>query len=188
MKHIGKLILIFAASHTATFGQIERIHPDQDLGFPANPNAIDIVILGDGYDISDLDGDVFLDEADQFLAEFTGTAPFNRYLDYFNIYRIDVASAQSGIGIPAAACDCAGGTGPGCENSITNTAYEVRLGGATSPACQADANPDNDCIYRLHQWNEANIQQVLDQYPNFNFSLEETPMIILANTSEWGGA
>lgn len=160
---------------------------------PPNPHAINIVILGDGYDeedlgISPVGQNDFAVEADQFLAEFTGTAPFNRYLDYFNVYRIDVASVQSGIGIPAAACDCAGGTGPGCENSITNTAYEVRFGAATSPFCQADANPDNDCVYRLHQWNEANIQQVLDQFPNLNFSLEETPIIMLANTPEWGGA
>jgi hypothetical protein len=68
------------------------------------PSAIgfNVVVMGDGYTAAELTD--FADDADS-LVDFQGglrhTAPFDRYWQDVNVYRIDVASAASGVDRPA---------------------------------------------------------------------------------------
>ena len=72
-----------------------------DNGDPSN--RINIVIVGDGYTESEL-ANKFRSDA-YMLVEYLFTSgkisePFNSYSDYFNVYSIDIASAQSGADQP----------------------------------------------------------------------------------------
>ena len=71
-----------------------------------NANRINIVILGDGYTSAELTT-TYTNQINSFLnSVFTPAAsgladPFPRYHDFFNVYRIDVPSAQSGASDPS---------------------------------------------------------------------------------------
>lgn len=72
-----------------------------DNGDPSN--RINIVIIGDGYTQSEL-ASKFRSDAN-ILVDYLFTSgkisePFNAYSDYFNVYSIDIASAQSGADRP----------------------------------------------------------------------------------------
>jgi hypothetical protein len=62
-------------------------------GDPAN--RIDIVVIGDGYTVDELDA--YRASTDALVAGMFTEEPFDRYRDYFNVHRVDVVSAQSGI-------------------------------------------------------------------------------------------
>jgi hypothetical protein len=65
-------------------------------GDPAN--RIDLVILGDGYTTAELGK--FNTDAQQLVARMFGQEPFKEYARYFNVHRIDIASAESGADHP----------------------------------------------------------------------------------------
>lgn len=64
-------------------------------------NRVDMVFLGDGYTAAEL-GTVYAPQVDAFLAHMfqEGQDPFPRYRNFFNAYRIDIASSQSGADQP----------------------------------------------------------------------------------------
>lgn len=62
-----------------------------------NENRVDIVFLGDGYTATNLENENYSDlvsywQADLFVDDF-----FASYRSYFNLYRVDIASEDSGI-------------------------------------------------------------------------------------------
>lgn len=70
-------------------------------------NRVDLVIVGDGYTASQVgDGSLFDTHIDNFLTYLfdenrdLGQDPFARYEDFFNVWRVDVASIESGADIP----------------------------------------------------------------------------------------
>ena len=64
-----------------------------------NPEAIDIVIMGDGYTDAHLGinppgPNIFIDHADDVADELINNySPFKEYKNYLNVYRVDVASS-----------------------------------------------------------------------------------------------
>ncbi len=68
---------------------------------PAN-NRINIVFLGDGYTADQIDT-AYAQHVEDVMAHFfdAGEDPFPRYRNFFNIYRVDVVSNESGADIPA---------------------------------------------------------------------------------------
>jgi Ca2+-binding RTX toxin-like protein len=86
-------------------------------------NRVDIIFMGDGYTSADIHS-TYSSQISQFLAYlFDGgllTQPFGRYRSLFNIYAIDLVSAQSGADDPV------NGIG---RNTILNASY--RFDGAT---------------------------------------------------------
>ena len=59
---------------------------------------IDVVVVGDGYTSGELSK--FHSDVNLFLAGFFQEEPFREYQNYFNVRRIDVASAESGVDHP----------------------------------------------------------------------------------------
>ena len=58
-------------------------------------NRIDIVFVGDGYTVSDLDD--YEDHVQNALDGFFGIEPLESYLPLFNVHRVDVLSNESGV-------------------------------------------------------------------------------------------
>ena len=117
-----------------------------------------IAIMGDGYRQAEL-GQYAADVAN-LVNIFLGTAPFNTLRPGINVFRIDVASTDSGAGDPAAC----GGTG-------------------AAPRTYFDAKFCNNGIRRLLVANDATvIATATAQVPAFHLA------IVLVNSTVYGGS
>lgn len=90
--------LIFSQISTAQVFDVETI---KLAG--AEDKRINLVILGDGYQASELDQ--FVTDATSFSTELFSQSPFLEYSDYFNVYAIKVPSNESGADHPATGTD-----------------------------------------------------------------------------------
>ena len=61
-------------------------------------NRLDLVMLGDGYAASEQAK--FAADVATFVTAFFAQEPYKEYASYFNVYRVDVASAESGASHP----------------------------------------------------------------------------------------
>ena len=61
-------------------------------------NRLHLAVLGDGYTTDELPK--FAADAEKFMAAFFAQLPYADYASYFDVYRIDVASPQSGASHP----------------------------------------------------------------------------------------
>ena len=75
---------------------------------------INYVILADGFTAGEMDA--FRTAADGFRDFLLGGAPYVRYADHFNVYRLEIASNESGVSRPGAPVDTALGSELGCFN------------------------------------------------------------------------
>lgn len=71
----------------------------------APSNRVDLVFLGDGYTLSDLNAGTYASHIESFLDHLFASPnfladPFPRYRNYFNAHKIDVISNQSGADDP----------------------------------------------------------------------------------------
>ncbi len=64
-------------------------------------NRVNIVLLGDGYTASEIDT-AYTEHIEAVLAHVfaEGEEPFQRYANFFNVYRVDLISAESGADVP----------------------------------------------------------------------------------------
>ena len=126
----------------------------------SDPNRVTIVFLGDGY-LADEAGR-FHEHVDAMLQHmFDGVdEPFVRYRNYFNAYRLDVVSAESGIDDPS-------------EEIFRDTAF--------------DGSFDCGNIARLICVDQAAAQRAVDEAFE---SLDITPQILFmsANATQFGGS
>jgi hypothetical protein len=83
---------------TAQVFEVETIKYEGD-----DSKRINLVILGDGYQTSELDR--FVTDATSFSNELFSQSPFLEYKDYFNVYAIKVPSNESGADHPGTATD-----------------------------------------------------------------------------------
>ena len=60
--------------------------------------GIDIVFIGDGYDVKDIAKGTFLTNAQKGCSSFFDLEPYNTYKEYFNVYAVTCQSDDSGIG------------------------------------------------------------------------------------------
>src|SRR6476661_2799951 len=90
------LLIGAAALSSRAFG--EPVTTIRNNGDPAN--RVNMVILGDGYTSAELAK--YAMDAENAVAGFFAQEPFKEYQRYFNVFRIDVTSAESGADHPEA--------------------------------------------------------------------------------------
>lgn len=61
-------------------------------------NRVDLVVLGDGYTTADLPK--YATDVQRFILDMFQQQPYSEYKPYFNVHRIDVLSADSGVDHP----------------------------------------------------------------------------------------
>lgn len=84
---------------------------------------INLVILGDGYQSSELDK--FVTDATNFSNEMFSQSPFAEYSNYFNVYAIKVPSNESGADHPGSALDVLEPDSPVTEvDTYFNTTFD----------------------------------------------------------------
>jgi hypothetical protein len=118
--------LAFAVALAVLLGpglRAENVTPIRSNG--PSSNRIDVVILGDGYTSTEMSK--FAVDAETFTVGLLGQEPFREYEAYFNVFRVDVISSESGADHPSrgvykntaldAAYDCSGITRLICVNT-----------------------------------------------------------------------
>ncbi|MFO0899828.1 MAG: M64 family metallopeptidase [Pirellulales bacterium] len=122
-------------------------------------NRWDITIMGDGYTAAQQNR--FHQHADKWAAALFATEPYHRYLNFFNIQRIDVVSQQSGADIPP-------------EGVFRNTALGASYywGGGSD---------------RLLSVDDAKVQAVMDQ-TYAGLSRIKDSAVVSVNHTRYGGA
>lgn len=133
-----------AASDGTVIG-LTKIH---DAGLPAD--RLNLVITGDGYTAAQLSD--FQTHADEFVAHLFSTPPFDEeaIACAFNVYRLDVASDESGADEP----DCGGdGAGTSVDTYFDST---YCFDGSTDRLLYGDTNIVSDTLDTyLPEWTQA---------------------------------
>jgi hypothetical protein len=99
------VLWVFVSAGPACAEPVTKVRDHGD-----SSNRINLVFLGDGYTASQLEQ--FAGDVERVTQGFFAQQPFTEYQRYFNVYRIDVASPQSGADHPEA-------------NTSVNTAFDA---------------------------------------------------------------
>jgi len=67
----------------------------------SSANRVDVVILGDGYSAADIASGKYAADVETFVTGMFQQEPHREYQRFFNVRRIDVTSAESGVDHPA---------------------------------------------------------------------------------------
>ena len=130
--------------------------------------ALDIVVLGDGYTAEEMS--IFHTHAAKVTAQFSQIDPYSRYADRINFYRIDVPSKESG-----ASFDCSNDqTIEGCVDAFRDTAFETIFPLRIAVVLGLDVS--DRAIFPLNQWG---LYQLAAKVP-FD------KIIVLVNTKKYG--
>lgn len=70
----------------------------QTLHTATHGPGIDIVFIGDGYDVRDIANGIFVANASEGYSYLFDLEPYKTYKDYFNVYAVTAVSDDSGIG------------------------------------------------------------------------------------------
>jgi hypothetical protein len=95
-RALRTLLCLAAVVAFARAAAAEPVQTVVDNGDPAN--RVDIVILGDGYTAAELPK--YQSDVQQFVGHMFEQEPLHEYQRFFNVHRIDVASAESGSDHP----------------------------------------------------------------------------------------
>lgn len=129
-----------------------------------NDKYLNILVLGDGYTAAEQAK--FITDSKKTIDYLFSQAPWKNYTNFFNVYAIKVISTQSGVNHPKTANDC------GNIPSSTNNPY-------------FGSSFDEAGIHRLIvPKNYTLIHNVI----NSNFSSQYAQVLIVANTSDYGGS
>ncbi|KAB1067492.1 T9SS type A sorting domain-containing protein [Tamlana haliotis] len=134
---------------------------------------INIVILSEGYQASELDK--FITDAKSYSNTIFNTSPFKEYANYFNVYAIKVPSNESGADHPGTATDLAEPAHPTqMVDTYFNSTFDA-YGRHRLLFYEIDGNAANNT--------EIKITNVLaDNFPMYDQGL------ILVNTPHYGGS
>lgn len=75
-------------------------------------NRVDLVILGDGYDVNDINDGIYQSHVYSIINRFFliygffSQSPLDEYASFFNVHRMDVISQDSGISYDPCDCNC----------------------------------------------------------------------------------
>lgn len=160
-KKITTLLLIFLAINIAKAQKFDV----ETLKFSGNNDQyLNILVLGDGYTAAEQTK--FITDSKKVIDYLFSQVPWKNYTNYFNAYAIKVISTQSGVNHPNTASDCES------KPAYTNNPYF----GTTF---------DVAGMHRLiAPTNYTLIQNVI----NANFSSQYAQVLIVANTSDYGGS
>jgi hypothetical protein len=141
-----KLVQLFLFLLLSSFAMSVGAQPYETIMSNGDPaNRVDIAIVGDGYTAAELGK--YKTDVQTFLQGFFAEQPFQEYQKYFNVYRVDVTSNQSGADHPArnifvdtafdAAYDCGGIQRLICvdtskvnlvlTNTLAPTQYDIKI-------------------------------------------------------------
>ncbi|MBR1469236.1 MAG: hypothetical protein IJ605_03885 [Prevotella sp.] len=138
-------------------------------------NAIDIVLMGDGY--TDVEQEKFSRDAKRCISYLFEISPFNRYVSFFNVYALHVLSQESGISHP-------GVWQANEEGTHTMRCPENSKMPIITKKTFFGVSLDGWGVHRLTgMWNKQNARDLLRVY----FPKCKVPGI-LSNTEEYGGA
>ena len=127
-------------------------------------NAINIVIMGDGFLTSEQDS--FIYYSNKIVDKFYSTKPFSDYKKSFNFYIINIQSTESGVKHPITAPDC----DPLMPYSNPTTPF----------GCTFDYGNVHRLVYAV---NQSVVNQILtENFPNASYG------IILVNSKFYGGS
>ena len=87
--------LLFLANHV--YGQVTY---DTVVSTGDSANRVDMVFIGDGYTATQLDNEYVTHVQDTTDYFFQQTPPFTRYRNFFNAFRVNIASNESGADDP----------------------------------------------------------------------------------------
>lgn len=154
------MLLVEVTCTRAQVFKVDTLTYNGDIG-----KYINIVILGDGY--TSTQQATFKADAGKLSAYLLTQVPWSSYADYFNVFAIEVISADSGAKHPNTAPDCSG-------TSVPVSSPNTYLG------CTFDA-------YGIHRlvvpMNAANITNVLTtNFPTYD------QVLIISNSPYYGGS
>ena len=93
----GQISIDKTNPHQTLVGPIQRTEAGWTPIIENGPsdNRIDLVFVGDGFQASELG--LFDQQIHDFLPEFFNEVPMRQYASYFNVYKVDVVSQDSGV-------------------------------------------------------------------------------------------
>lgn len=109
-----------------------------------NNGGINIVIMGDGYDASDIASGEYLKDIKEEVEYFFGIEPYTTYRDYFNVYTAFPLSIESGVGT---------------VNSIRYNRFSTTYAGGVGLKC--DYDDVFDYVLNAPTVNTGNLDQTL---------------------------
>lgn len=89
---IRRLLVTAVVLACAQLANAEPVTTLQNSGSSAN--RVDLVVLGDGYTAADMAK--YASDVTNAVNGFFASSPYNEYRNFFNVYRVDVTSAESG--------------------------------------------------------------------------------------------
>ena len=125
----------------------------------SSANRVDIVVLGDGYTSAEIASGKYANDVEIFAQRIFAQEPYLEYQQFFNVRRVDVASAESGSDHP-------------------------ELGTARSTALDSSYNCSG--IVRLICVNITKVNDVLSRSPLT--SDDRDVIVILVNDTTYGGS
>ena len=66
----------------------------------SSANRVDIVVLGDGYTSTDIASGLYAQQVESFIQGLFAEDPSLEYQNFYNVWRVDVTSAESGVDHP----------------------------------------------------------------------------------------
>lgn len=100
MKPIILTIAVLVASLQALQAQVATLHSVGSTGLRSQ--RLNMVFLSEGFTQAELNNGKFADSVDAVVDYLFSKEPWNRYRSYFNIFRIEIASNESGTDNPYA--------------------------------------------------------------------------------------
>jgi len=87
--------------------RLREIFPVSDIMVNgANDSRVNIVFLGDGYKQNQMED--YISDVEDVVGGLFNTIPYANYMNYFNVYAVEVPSDDSGTDHPGTAPDCGG--------------------------------------------------------------------------------
>ena len=131
----------------------------------SNDARVNIVFLGDGYQENQMNQ--YISDVQEVTDDLFSTIPYSNYMNYFNVYAIEVPSEDSGTDHP--------GTAPDCGGYNYNVFY-------------ADTYFDSSFdLYNIHR-----LLYIQDQSAAFDVLTDNVPdwdiIFVMVNTTMYGGA
>jgi len=151
-----------AAAKAQAVGEA-KVVPIQVSGPP--DQRLNLLVMGDGYTAADMQK--FRDQVDKHLNILWSIEPFQSYREYFNVYRVEVASGVSGI-----SCD------PDDGNVMRDTVFHLQF--ASRCPAQFDARG-----ITLGTGGNAAVETYAAMIPGVTTANRQ--VLILANTDTYGG-
>src|SRR5947207_8692537 len=100
-RRLGLLLFVF--SSLAWSRQTQAVF-DTVVEHGPSSNRVDVFFLGDGYTAANITAGTYANHVQSYVnymfANSINSDPFYRYRNYFNIYRVNVTSNQSGADEP----------------------------------------------------------------------------------------